>query len=119
MGPFPPSSGYVYLLLAVDYFSRWVEAVPTRENDARTVLKFLKSNIFCRFGVLKALVSDQGSHFCNKLMTSLLNQFGVNHKISTPYHPQTNGEAEVSNRQIKNILERMVKPSRKDWSLRL
>ena len=93
--------------------------MPTRENNARTVLKFLKSNIFCRFGVLKALVSDQGSHFCNKLMTSLLNQFGVNHKISTPYHPQTNGEAEVSNRQIKNILERIVKPSRKDWSLRL
>ena len=93
--------------------------MPTRANDARAVLKFLKSNIFCRFGVPKALVSDQGSHFCNKLMSSLLSQFGVNHKVSTPYHPQTNGEAEVSNRQIKNILERIVKPSRKDWSLRL
>ena len=119
MGPFPPSNGYTYILLAVDYLSRWVEAVPIRANDARAVLKFLKSNIFCRFGVPKALVSDQGSHFCNKLMSSLLSQFGVNHKVSTPYHPQTNGEAEVSNRQIKNILERIVKPSRKDWSLRL
>ncbi|RDX83816.1 putative mitochondrial protein, partial [Mucuna pruriens] len=62
MGPFPVSNGYSYILLAVDYVSRWVEAIATRTNDARVVVDFLKSNIFCRFGVPKALISDQGTY---------------------------------------------------------
>jgi len=119
MGPFPMSCGYSYILLAVDYMSRWVEAIPTRKNDAQTIIKFLKSNIFCRYGVPRALISDQGTHFCNRLMNNLLAKFGVTHKTSTAYHPQTNGLAEVSNKQIKHILERIVKPNRKDWSMRL
>ncbi|RDY13155.1 Retrovirus-related Pol polyprotein from transposon 17.6, partial [Mucuna pruriens] len=77
MGPFPVSNGYSYILLAVDYVSRWVEAVPTRTNDAKVVVDFLKSNIFCRFGVPKALISDQGSPFCNRAMASLLQKYGV------------------------------------------
>jgi len=109
----------IYILLAVDYLSRWVEAIPTRKDDGPTVIKFLRSNIFCRFGVPRAIVSDQGSHFCNKLMDKLLSKYGVLHKVSSSYHPQTNGQAEVSNREIKYVLERIVKPSRKDWSLRL
>ena len=119
MGPFPLSSGFTYILLAVDYLSRWVEAIPTRKDDAQTVSKFLKSNIFCRFGVPRAIVSDRGTHFCNKVIDNLLVKLGVTHKMSTPYHPQTNGQAEVSNREIKHILEKIVKPSRKDWSSRL
>ncbi|RDY05730.1 Pol polyprotein, partial [Mucuna pruriens] len=94
MGPFPVSNGYSYILLAVDYVSRWVEAIATRTNDARVVVDFLKSNIFCRFGVPKALISDQGSHFCNRAMASLLQKYGVAHRIATAYHPQTNGQAE-------------------------
>ncbi|XP_028799346.1 uncharacterized protein K02A2.6-like [Neltuma alba] len=119
MGPFPPSHGYTYILLAVDYLSRWVEAIPTRKDDASTVSKFLKSTIFSRFGVPKVLISDQGTNFCNKLLNNLLAKYGVSHRVSTPYHPQTNGLAEVSNREIKCILERIVKPSNRDWSLRL
>jgi len=119
MGPFPPSLGFTYILVAVDYLSRWVEAVPTRKNDARTVSKFLKSNIFCRFGIPRAIVSDRGTHFCNKILSDLFSKLGVTHKISAPYHPQTNGQAEVSNREIKRILERVVRPTRTDWSTRL
>ncbi|XP_028787818.1 protein NYNRIN-like [Neltuma alba] len=119
MGPFPPSHGFSYILLAVDYLSRWIEAVATRKNDAQTVVKFLKSNIFCRFGIPRALVSDRGTHFANKLMETLLSKYGVTHKMATPYHPQTNGAAEVSNREIQGILQKIVKPNRKDWSLRL
>ena len=119
MGPFPPSSGYIYILLAVDYLSRWVEAIPTRKDDAPTVSKFLRSNIFSRFGVPRGLISDRGTHFCNKLLDNLLTKYGVAHRVSSPYHPQTNGQAEVSNRDIKHILEKIVKPSRKDWSDRL
>ncbi|RDX73346.1 Gag-Pol polyprotein, partial [Mucuna pruriens] len=116
MGPFPVSNGYSYILLAVDYVSRWVEAIATRTNDARVVVDFLKSNIFCRFGVPKALISDQDSHFCNRAMASLLQKYGVAHRIATAYHPQTNGQAEVFNREIKKTLQKMTNPSRKDWS---
>jgi hypothetical protein len=119
MGPFPISFGYVYILLAVDYVSKWVEAKATRTDDSRVVVDFVRSNIFCRFGTPKAIISDQGSHFCNKTMAALLNKYGVVHKVSTPYHPQTNGQAEVSNREIKQILEKTVQPNRKDWSKKL
>jgi len=119
MGPFPISNGYTYILLAVDYLSRWVEAIPTRKNDAQTVAKFLKSNIFCRFGVPRAIVSDRGTHFCNKIIENLFKKMGVLHKTSTAYHPQTNGQAEVSNREVKRILERVVRPDGKNWSSRL
>ncbi|RDX64505.1 Pro-Pol polyprotein, partial [Mucuna pruriens] len=93
MGPFPVSNGYSYILLAVDYMTRWVEAVVTKTNDAKVVVNFLKSNIFCSLGVPKALISDQGSHFCNRAMSSLLEKYGVAHWIATTYHPQTNDQA--------------------------
>ncbi|RDX98816.1 pol, partial [Mucuna pruriens] len=114
MGPFPVSNGYSYILLAVDYVSRWVEAIATRTNDAKVVVDFLKSNIFCRFGVPKALINDQGSHFYNRAMASLLQKYGVAHRIATAYHPQTNDQAEVFNREIKQTLQKMTNPSRKD-----
>ncbi|RDX96714.1 Pro-Pol polyprotein, partial [Mucuna pruriens] len=116
MGPFPVSNGYSYILLAVDYVSRWVEAIATKTNDAKVVVDFLKSNIFCRFGVPKALISDQESHFYNRAMFSLLHKYRVVHRIATTYHPQTNGQAEVSNREIKKMLQKMTNPNRKDWS---
>ncbi|RDX63885.1 Gag-Pol polyprotein, partial [Mucuna pruriens] len=87
----------------------------TKTNDAKVVVDFLKSNIFCRFGVPKALISDQGSHFCNRAMASLLQKYGVTHRIAIAYHPQTNGQAEVFNREIKKTLQKMTNPSRKDW----
>ncbi|XP_028802716.1 uncharacterized protein LOC114757797 [Neltuma alba] len=119
MGPFPTSFGYVYILLAVDYVSKWVEAIPTRTNDSSVVVSFVRSHIFCRFGIPRAIISDQGTHFCNRSMQSLLSKYGVMHKVATPYHPQTNGQAELSNREIKLILEKTVQPNRKDWSKRL
>ncbi|XP_072081048.1 uncharacterized protein [Arachis hypogaea] len=67
----------------------------------------------------RAIVSDQGSHFCNKRMEGLMKKYGIMHKVATAYHRQTNGQAEVSNREIKRILERIVKPNRKDWSAKL
>ncbi|RDX83645.1 Retrovirus-related Pol polyprotein from transposon 17.6, partial [Mucuna pruriens] len=92
--------------------SNWVEARATRTNDAKAVVDFLKSNIFCRFSVPKALISDQGTRFYNRVMSSLLEKYGVPFHIS----PQTNDQAEVFNREIKKILLTMVNPSRKDWS---
>ncbi|RDX87308.1 pol, partial [Mucuna pruriens] len=87
MGPFLVSNGYSYILIVVDYLSRWVEAIVTKINDAKVVVDFLKSNIFYQFGVPKALISDQGNHFCNKAMSLLLHKYGMVHKFATTYHP--------------------------------
>jgi len=118
MGPFINSNGHCYILLAVDYVSKWIGAVATKSNDAQTVLKFLKK-IFIRFGTPRAIISDGGSHFCNWQFKSLLKKYGVNHKVALSYHPQTNGLAEVSNREIKTILEKTVNLNRKDWAHKL
>lgn len=119
MGPFPSSHGFVYILLAVDYVSKWVEALATRTNDSKVVLSFLRTNIFSRFGTPRAIISDGGTHFCNRSFEALLKKYNITHKVSTPYHPQTSGQAEVSNREIKQILEKIVNSNRKDWSDRL
>ncbi|XP_071927584.1 uncharacterized protein [Coffea arabica] len=94
-------------------------AKATRTNDSKVVADFIRSNIFVRFEMPKAIVSDRGTHFCNKIIAALFRKYGVLHRVSTSYHPQTNGQAEVSNREIKSILEKMVRPDRKDWSQRL
>ena len=97
MGPFPHSFGNLYILVGVDYVSKWVEAVACKSNDHKVVLKFLKENIFSRFGIPRAIISDGGSHFCNKPFSTLLQKYGVRHKVSTPYHPQTNRQAGLAN----------------------
>ena len=97
IGPFPLSFGKEYTLLAVDYVSKWVEAMATPTNNAKVVLKFLKQNVMIRFGTSRALISDEGTHFCNKMLSALLAKYGVRHKVELPYHPQTNGQAEISN----------------------
>ena len=119
MGPFTMSFGYTYILVGVDYVSKWVEAVPCKYNDHRVVIKFLKENIFSRFGVPKAIISDGGTHFCNKPFETLLAKYGVKHKVATPYHPQTSGQIELANREIKNILMKVVNVNIKYWSIKL
>ena len=114
MGQFPSSYGHKYILLAVDYVSKWVEAIPTITCAAKVVLRFMRSNIFSRFGTPRAVISNEGSHLCNKLFASLLDKYGVKHRVSFAYHPQSNGQAEVSNREIKKILEKTVNVTRKD-----
>ncbi|RVW21712.1 Retrovirus-related Pol polyprotein from transposon 17.6 [Vitis vinifera] len=101
MGPFPISFGNSYILVRVDYLSKWVEAIPCKHNDHKVVLKFLKENIFSRFGVPKAIISDGGTHFCNRPFETLLAKYGVKHKVATPYHPQTSRQVELANREIK------------------
>ncbi|KAL6335115.1 hypothetical protein AAG906_027175 [Vitis piasezkii] len=108
MGPFPMSFGHSYTLVGVDYVSKWVEAIPCRSNDHKVVLKFLKDNIFARFRVPKGIISDGGTHFCNKPFETLLAKYGVKHKVATLYHPQTSGQVELANREIKNILMKVL-----------
>ncbi|GJT81845.1 reverse transcriptase domain-containing protein [Tanacetum coccineum] len=118
MGPFPSSRGNKYILVAVDYLSKWVEAKALPTNDARVVCKFLKS-LFARFGTPRAIISDRGTHFCNDQFAKVMAKYGVTHRLSTPYHPQTSGQVEVSNRGIKRILERTIGENRASWSDKL
>ena len=113
------SFGNSYILVGVDYVSKWVEAIPCKHNDHKVVLKFLKKNIFSRFGVPKARIDDEGTHFCNKPFETLLAKYGVKHKVATPYHPQTSEQVELVNKEIKNILMKVVNTSRRDWSIKL
>ncbi|GJQ90856.1 reverse transcriptase domain-containing protein [Tanacetum coccineum] len=118
MGPFPSSRGNKYILVAVDYLSKWVEAKALPTNDARVVYKFLKS-LFARFGAPRAIISDRGTHFCNDQFAKVMLKYGVTHRLSIAYHPQTSGQVEVSNRGLKRILERTIGENRASWSDKL
>ena len=82
---FPSFAGNEYILVVVDYVSKWVEAMTTSRNDAKTMVKFIKKNIFARFGVPRVLISDGGSHFCNAQLQKVLSQYHVHHKVASPY----------------------------------
>jgi hypothetical protein len=114
MGLFPPSFGFLYILVAVDYVSKWIEAIPSRNNDHKTVINFLNKNILSRFRIPRGMISDGRIHFCNKSFESLMKKYGITHKVATPYHPQTSGQVELANREINQILEKKVNPNRKD-----
>ncbi|GJS16447.1 reverse transcriptase domain-containing protein [Tanacetum coccineum] len=118
MGPFPSSKGNKYILVAVDYLSKWVEAKALPTNDARVVVKFLKS-LFARFGTPRAIISDRGTHFCNDQFAKVMSKYGVTHRLATAYHPQTSGQVKVSNRGLKRILERTVGENCASWSDKL
>ena len=87
MGPFPSSRGNKYILVAVDYVSKWVEAMVSPTNDSRVVIKLFKKVIFPRFGVPNVIISDNGPHFIEKKLEALLRKYGVHHKYGLDYHP--------------------------------
>ncbi|XP_070014783.1 uncharacterized protein [Nicotiana sylvestris] len=106
-------------LASVDYVSKWIEAVALPTNDAKGVTCFLKKHSFIRFGTPRAIISDGGTHFCNRAFARLLEKYGVRHKVTTPYHPQSSGQVEVSNREIKSVLTEIVNATRTDWAKKL
>nr|GEX49624.1 reverse transcriptase domain-containing protein [Tanacetum cinerariifolium] len=102
----------------IDYLSKWVEAKALPTNDARVVVKFLKS-LFSRFSIPQAIISDRRTNFCNDQFTRVMIKYRVTHWIATAYHPQMSGQVEVFNRGLKRILERAVGENRASWSDKL
>ena len=119
MGPFPSLFDIMYILLAVDYVSKWVEATAYPINDAITVVRFIQRNILSRFGAPRTIINDKGSHFANKVFAKIMSIYGIEHLMGLTYHPQSNGKAEIYNRKIKKILEKTVNASSKVWSIKL
>jgi transposase InsO family protein len=119
MGPFPNSEGCEYILVAVDYVSKWLEALPCWAADAMQSKKMFHEVIFPRYAVPRIVISDGGSHFIDRAFQKALLKVGVDHWIETPYHPQTSDQAETSNKQIKNILQKTVNQMDKSWRSKL
>jgi hypothetical protein len=119
MGLFQKSQDCKYILVAIDYVSKWVEALPCRATDTRLARKMFHEVIFPHFGTPRMVISDGGSHFIDKTFRAFLRELGAKHNIATPYHPQISGQAKTSNKQIKNILQKMVNKIWKGWKSKL
>nr|GEY40597.1 reverse transcriptase domain-containing protein [Tanacetum cinerariifolium] len=114
----PSYTAKKYILVAVDYLSKWVEAKALPTNVARVACKFLKS-LFARFRTPRAIISDCGTHLYNDQFAKVMLKYGVTHYLAIAYHPQTSGQVEVSNHGLKRILERTVGENRASWSDKL
>jgi transposase InsO family protein len=119
MGSFPNLEDCEYILVDIDYVSKWVEALPYRVADAMHSKKMFHKVIFSRYGVPRIVISDGGSHFIDRTFQKALSKVGVDYQIATLYHPQTSGQAEMSNKQIKNILQKTVYQMGRKWRSKL
>jgi hypothetical protein len=119
MGPFPNSEGCEYILVAIDYVFKWVEALPCWAADAMHPKKMFHEVIFPRNRVPRIVISDGGSHFIDQTFRKALSEVGVDHRIATPYHPQMSSQAKISNKQIKSILQKTIDQMNRSWRSKL
>jgi transposase InsO family protein len=119
MGPFKNSHGFEHILVVVDSVSKCVEAMPCRKASTKESIAMIKSMIFPHFGTPRILISDGGTHFTGKNFKKCLSKLGTEPRVSMAYHPQTNGQAATSNRQLKSILNKTIEMGGKDWSNKL
>jgi hypothetical protein len=119
MGPFKNSNGFEHILLMVDYVSKSVEAMPCRKASTEESIAMIKSMIFPRFGTPRILISDGETHFTGKNLKKCLSKLEIEHRISTAYYPQTNGQTETSSRQLKIMLSKTIEKGGTDWSKKL
>ena len=116
VGPLPRSTnGNRYIIVAMDYLTKWPEARATKEATADETVKFIYEDIICRHGCPGKILSDRGTHFNNQLLTKLTQKFQIQHLMSTPYHPQTNGLVERFNRTLIEGLSKIVMQHVEDW----
>jgi hypothetical protein len=111
------SKGHRYIIVAIEYFTKWVKAMKTFNNDGETTNLFIFNQIVARFGILKDIVTDHGSHFQNKMMSELKLNLGLRKEHSSPYYPQVNGQVEAVNKSLNTILQRTINSAKSNWYL--
>ena len=112
VGPLPRTSNRNrYIIVAIDYFTKWPEAKPLLRATAEATSDFIYNEIICRHGCPTYLVSDRGTHFNNKIIEELTKKFEIKHLFSSPYHPQTNGLVERFNRTLANLKKNGKNPT--------
>eukprot|EP00253_Pinus_taeda_P022667 PITA_22667 len=104
----PSATNQNYIIMAIDYFTKWAEAMPTYKNDSETAALFLFNQIISRFGIPREIVTDHGSHFQNQLMSKLALKLGFRQELSSTYYPQANGQVEAIKKTLKMILQRTI-----------
>jgi hypothetical protein len=120
VGPInPPSNQFKYILVCTYYLTKWVEVHPLKNIQEEQVVEFIYDNIFTRFGMPREIVSDRGAQFTSKLITDLMELYKIKHRKTTTYHPQENGQVEVTNRELENILTKTVQFHHRDWANKL
>ncbi|XP_060190766.1 uncharacterized protein LOC132620060 [Lycium barbarum] len=120
IGPIEPkaSNGHRFILVTIDYFTKWVETVTFKAVTKKTVVDFVHSNIICRFGIPKTIITDNAANLNSHLMKEVCEQVKNVHRNSTPYRPKANGAVEAANKNIKKILRKMVHDT-KQWHEKL
>ena len=114
VGPInPPSKQKSYIIVCTNYLTKWAKTKAIKVATEEKVVEYLRENIFYKFGYLRELVIDQGSQFTSNLIEDLLTQHKIKHRTSTPYHPQENGQVEVTNKALEGILTKVVSSSKK------
>ncbi|XP_028242244.1 uncharacterized protein LOC114420585 [Glycine soja] len=108
------SNGHRFILVAIDYFTKWVEAASYTNVTRNVVVRFIKKEIICRYGLPRKIITDNGTNLNNKMMGEMCEEFKIQHHNSTPYRPKMNGAVEAANKNIKKIIQKMT-VSYKDW----
>ena len=115
-GPLPiTSNGNRYIIVAMDYFSKWPEAKVLSNIRAKTVAEFIYNDIICRHGVPQEILSDRGTSFVNKVINELCEKYQTKHRLTSPYRPQTNGMVERFNRTLRECIAKLVQDNQKEW----
>jgi hypothetical protein len=113
------AGGHGYIIVDVDYFTKWAEAMPTFDNTEKTVALFLFNHVIAHFGVPQAIITDHGSHFRNFMMSELTEKLGLRHDNSTPYYLQDNGQVEAVNKVLITMLRQMIGIHKTSWHMML
>jgi hypothetical protein len=122
VGPINPpgkGTGARYIITVTEYLTKWAEAREVKDFSANTATCFIFDDIITWFGYPKILMSDQGTHFINKTIEALMEEFEVHHQKSTSYHPQVNGTVESFNKILETELTKICSVNRDDWDLRV
>lgn len=121
VGPInPPSSkGHKFILAAIDYFSKWAELIPLKEDKGEYVEHFIRTQLIYRFGVPSRIMSDDGGPFKNKHVDKLCSKFKISYHYSTAYNPAANGQAEAFNKTLCKLLKKVVSRNKHEWHEKL